>query len=76
MLLAMTPIHHIRKNIFRSTQDEFALICQCDQSTVSRWEKKGSLVPTQTEMILIREAAKRRRMKWRDSWFFEAPKAA
>ncbi len=70
----MTPICHIRKNVFRANQSEFAVIAGVNQSTVSRWES-DDLEPSMKELRKIRKVAKRRRLKWRDALFFETPKA-
>ncbi len=75
MLLVMSSLRHIRTNIFRLKQAEFAVVCQVDQSTVSKWES-GDLEPSLSQMRRIRDMAKKRRMKWSDKWFFEKPKAA
>lgn len=68
----MNAITHIRKKVFRVTQQEFAAICGVQQSMVSRWEN-GHAAPTLDEMQRIREAASARRIKWSDKLFFEAP---
>lgn len=70
----MNAITHIRKKVFRVTQQEFAAISGVQQSMVSRWEN-GHAAPTLDEMQRIREAASARRIKWSDKLFFEAPAA-
>lgn len=65
----MNAIRHIRKNVFRLKQQEFAAIAGVQQSTVSRWER-GEASPSLDEMAAIRTAAKDRRIKWNDGLFF------
>lgn len=67
----MNPIKHIRKNVLKMKQHEFAAIAGVNQGTVSRWEA-GDLNPSLGEMAAIREAAKSKR-GWSDRLFFEAP---
>ncbi|WDR03653.1 helix-turn-helix domain-containing protein [Devosia algicola] len=67
----MNAIRHIRKNIFKLTQADFAALARVQQSSVSRWEAGGS--PTLAEMQAIRDAAKERGIAWDDAWFFETP---
>ncbi|MRX31890.1 helix-turn-helix domain-containing protein [Aminobacter sp. MDW-2] len=69
----MSAIRHIRKTVFRLNQAEFAVVAGVTQATISRWEKGGS--PTLEEMQRIRDAAAKRKIKWSDKLFFEAPKA-
>ena len=69
---AMNAITHIRKKVFRLTQQEFAVIAGVQQSMVSRWEN-GHAAPTLDEMARIREAAGARKIRWSDKFFFEAP---
>jgi DNA-binding transcriptional regulator YiaG len=71
----MRPIEHIRRNIFNVSQQVFAKIAGTTQSTVSRWES-GELNVTDAEMRRIRQAARRRKLAWQDSWFFELPEQA
>ena len=72
----MNAIHHIRKNVFGVTQQEFAGIAGVQQSMVSRWEN-GHAAPTLEEMNRIRQCAGSRKLKrkWRDDLFFTAPDA-
>lgn len=66
----MNALEHIRRNVFKATQSEFAVIARVTQATVSRWENGGS--PTLKEMHAIREAAfERCDLAWSDSLFFE-----
>lgn len=67
----MNAIKHIRKNVFKATQQEFAEIAGVQQSTVHRWER--GVPPTLTEMNAIREAARARKLKWNDALFFNEP---
>lgn len=71
----MNAIKHIRKNIFKVTQAEFSEIAGVTQASVSRWEKHG-VPPSLEEMKAIREAARERRIKWNDRFFFEVPEVA
>ncbi|MCX8282452.1 helix-turn-helix transcriptional regulator [Phyllobacterium sp. 0TCS1.6C] len=68
----MNTLKHIRKNIFKMTQAEFAAIAGVGQPSVSRWEK--GVAPSLDEMQAIRVAAAERKIKWNDAWFFEPPK--
>jgi transcriptional regulator with XRE-family HTH domain len=67
----MSAIRHIRREVFKATQAEFAALAGVTQASVSRWETGGS--PSLDEMQAIREAAGARGIKWNDAWFFEAP---
>jgi predicted transcriptional regulator len=71
----MNPMLYIRKKVFGATQGEMAEIVGVTQGTVSRWET-GELEPRLPELDLIREEARRRRLRWKDEWFFKAPAAA
>ena len=68
----MSPIRHIRRNVFKVTQSEFAALVGVAQATVSRWEK--GVAPSLDDMQAIRSAASERKIRWRDEWFFAAPK--
>lgn len=68
----MSNVRHIRKNVFRLSQAEFGAICGVTQATISRWEA-GRLAPSLVELARIREAARERRLKWRDEMFFAQP---
>jgi transcriptional regulator with XRE-family HTH domain len=65
----MTPLHHIRVNVFRVTQVEMAAIAGVRQSTVSRWDN-GANEPTRRKLQRIRDEAIRRGLQWDDRWFF------
>jgi transcriptional regulator with XRE-family HTH domain len=67
----MHPIKKIRRDIFRTTQSAFADIAGVNQATVSRWER-GEFEPSRDEMAKIRDEARRRRIRWNDSLFFDA----
>jgi transcriptional regulator with XRE-family HTH domain len=69
----MLPMLHIRQHVFAVLQAEMAEIAGVTQPTVSRWER-GLTEPSREELVRIREEARRRRIKWCDSWFFDAPK--
>jgi transcriptional regulator with XRE-family HTH domain len=64
------PISHIRSEVFRLTQQEFAELAGSTQATVSRWEK-GELSPTADNLAWIRRAAIAKGIEWNDSWFWE-----
>lgn len=68
---AMNAMRQIRTEVFKLRQHEFAAVAGVQQSTVSRWENGGA--PTLEELARIRAAAKERRLKWRDEWFFDPP---
>jgi len=68
----MSTILHIRKNVLKLTQHGLAQLCGTNQATVSRWEK-GELFPDLSQMSAIRAEVRRKRLKWDDRWFFEAP---
>ncbi|MGJ4857038.1 helix-turn-helix domain-containing protein [Labrys sp. La1] len=63
---------HIRKEVLRITQTQMAELARTSQATVSRWET-GALEPTRDQLAMIRDEAKRRRLKWRDAFFFTPP---
>lgn len=67
----MTPMKHIRKNIFRLRQHEFAARIGVAQSTVSRWENGAA--SSSDEMSAIRSLAQEMQIAWNDAWFFEVP---
>lgn len=65
----MSAIRHIRREIFKVTQAEFASIVGVAQATVSRWET--GVAPSLDDMQAIRRTATERGIEWRDEWFFE-----
>lgn len=67
----MNVWQRIRVNAFGVSQPEMARIAGVTQSTVSRWES-GTHVPLLRVFAKIRSEAKRRRIKWDDSWCEEA----
>lgn len=73
----MNAIRHIRKNIFKVSQADFAALAGVTQATVSRWEDdENGAAPSLSEMAAIRAAAIERKLPWGDALFFEAPEAA
>lgn len=70
----MSSIAHIRKNVFRVSQAEFAFLAGVTQPTVSRWE--NGVAPSLDEMQSIRRAAADRGIEWDDRLFFDAPEEA
>lgn len=71
----MHPIERIRREVFEMTQASFAEVAGVTQATVSRWER-GEFEPSRDELSRIRDEARRKRLKWRDAWFFERPPEA
>lgn len=69
-LVVMSPLQHIRINVFDASQAEMAELAGVTQSAVSKWES-GARVPLMTALINIRREARRRDLPWDDSWFFE-----
>lgn len=67
----MKPIRHIRKNVFGVNQTEFADMLGTTQAAVSRMERGAEI--TDKRMMMIRELAKERRLKLKDTMFFETP---
>ncbi|WP_173995079.1 helix-turn-helix transcriptional regulator [Agrobacterium tumefaciens] len=70
----MNEIRHIRKDLFKVSQAEFAAALGVAQSTVSRWER--GVPPSLDEMKEIRSVAIERGIDWSDSYFFCPPKEA
>ena len=69
----MLPARYIREVVFGcATQEAFAKILKYEQATISRWET-GTRRIDRTAQERIRRAAKKRRLVWQDSWFFEVP---
>ncbi|WP_425375534.1 helix-turn-helix domain-containing protein [Rhizobium azibense] len=68
----MSTLKHIRKNVFRLRQDEFAQIAGVHQATVSKWEAE-ILYPDFKNLVSIRSEARSRDLDWNDAWFFEIP---
>lgn len=68
----MNPIRHIRTRVFRMTQITFASAIGIGQPALSRIEQDLRRLDY-PKMQRIRTAAKRRRLEWNDSWFFEVP---
>jgi DNA-binding transcriptional regulator YiaG len=72
MNLAMNRMLFIRETVFGcETQADFAKLLGVSQGTVSKWE--GGAEPGYSAMALIREKARKKRIPWNDSWFFEKP---
>lgn len=65
----MNAIRHIRREIFKVTQAEFAALAGVTQASVSRWET--GTAPSLDDMQSIRRAAADRGIEWQDEWFFE-----
>lgn len=72
IFIAMNPMHHIRINVLKVTQKRLSEIAGCTQATVSRWER-GELEPSRDELQRVRQYAKSRGLRWKDSLFFEVP---
>ena len=71
----MTPLLFIRRDVFRASQAEMAAIVGVSQGTISKWEA-GLHEPSRHELARIRAEAVKRRIKWKDAWFFAPPTAA
>lgn len=71
----MEPIRHIRKQVLRQTQVEFAAVAGVSQATVSKWES-GKCSPARDELKRIRSEAISRGIEWDDGWLFDAPEGA
>jgi DNA-binding transcriptional regulator YiaG len=65
----MNAIRHIRCEVFKLTQQQFAAIVGVEQATVSRWEA-GRNEPSLRHLKRIRAAARKRSLPWDDDWFF------
>jgi DNA-binding XRE family transcriptional regulator len=63
-------MRRIRQDVFGVTQVQFADIAEVSQAQVSRWES-GVREPNLDQLKRIRAEARRRGLKWNDSWFFE-----
>jgi|688.fasta_scaffold08054_13 transcriptional regulator with XRE-family HTH domain len=57
------------RTLLGMTQDQFAAATKINQSTISRWESRGS-TPSADALARIRRAAVRRYPEWSDSLFF------
>jgi len=66
----MNTLRHIRRTVFKVTQVEMAGIAGVRQATISRWEQ-DDCTPSLSALKRIRKEARRRGLKWNDSWFFE-----
>lgn len=66
----MNPMLHIRRDVLKVSQAELGRIAGASQATVSRWEA-GELEPNWRQLAETRAEIKRRRLAWKDSWFFE-----
>lgn len=67
----MSPLLHIRRDVLKVSQSEMGEIAGASQATVSRWEA-GTLEPDRTQLARIRGEVKRRKLRWKDAWLFEA----
>ncbi len=70
----MSPLLRIRSEILKISQSEMAEVAGVTQPTVSRWEA-GMSEPSRDALMRIREAARRKKIKWNDAWFFVLPQA-
>lgn len=70
----MSPLLRIRSEILKISQAEMAEVAGVTQPTVSRWEA-GMSEPSRDALMRIREAARRKKIKWNDAWFFVMPQA-
>jgi transcriptional regulator with XRE-family HTH domain len=63
----------IREDVFGvKTQKAFGELLGYDQATISRFESGARRLNVEAQHR-IRAAAKKRRINWNDTWFFEAP---
>jgi hypothetical protein len=68
-----TPAQHIREDVFQiRSQREFAELLGYEQATISRFETGARRLTVEAQMR-IQAAAKKRRIKWDNNWFFEVP---
>ena len=68
------PAQFIREDVFGiKTQKAFAELLGFEQATISRFEC-GTRPLTREAQDRIRAAAKKRRIKWDNNWFFEVPR--
>jgi transcriptional regulator with XRE-family HTH domain len=73
MSIRKTPAQYIREDVFRiSSQRAFADLIHYSQAQISRFEN-GTRQLSRDAQERIRTAAKRRRIRWDDRWFFEVP---
>lgn len=70
-----TPLHFIRTCVFKvAGQEEFGRIVGMNQASISLIEA-GKRRLRYDVMCRIRRAAKKRRLEWDDSFFFEVPRS-
>jgi transcriptional regulator with XRE-family HTH domain len=72
----MTPIQRIYAGLGfneKSRQSEFAELAGVSQATVSRW-LSGKDRPRMETISRLRERAKKRGLRWKDAWAFDALK--
>ena len=68
------PAQFIREDVFGiKTQKAFADVLGYEQATISRFEN-GTRRLTVEAQSRIRAAAKKRRIKWDNNWFFDVPR--
>jgi transcriptional regulator with XRE-family HTH domain len=74
----MSNIHLIRTTVFANrdapdglTQRQFAELAGTTQPTLARWET-GELKPNIDHLTRIRKAARKRGIRWKDAYFFDA----
>jgi transcriptional regulator with XRE-family HTH domain len=69
-----TPAQYIRETVFGlKSQREFAQLLGYEQATISRFENGSRRLNVEAQ-LRIRAAAKKQRLQWDDSWFFDVPK--
>mgnify|MGYP001610167215 CR=1 FL=1 len=69
-----TPAQFIREDVFGfKTQTAFANLLGYPQNTISRFENGTRRLSIEAQNR-IRAAAKKRRIKWDNNWFFEVPR--
>lgn len=70
----MTPAQYIRERVFGiRSQAAFGALLDYSQAQISRLET-GARQISRDAQERIRAAAKRRKIRWDDKWFFEVPR--
>ena len=70
----LNPLQFIRIGVFKNSQTGMAETLGVLQSQISKWEARGHCSYEQQKAY--RKAAKRMKLPWSDSYFFEVPRHA